>query len=208
MNIDRTCPWHGHIIQEYREAITQTGFDGIHMDTYGYPKTALNSSGMVCELKKQLPELIKDTGDQLTETGLKPRLIFNNVGAWPVEGTMYIHQEAVYMEVWPPYERLHHLKELIIKALPAGKPIVLAAYIAPFRLETEERALYCALITSFVIAINGATQIYLGEENGVLTQGYYADHSILTAWKAGEYGTIRISSCDIRNCCLTGTYTM
>ncbi len=184
MNIGRACPWHDHIIHEYREAIGKVGFDGIHMDTYGYPKTALNASGEVCDLKEQLPELIEDTGAQLAENGLKPRLIFNNVGAWPVEATMHTHQDIVYMEVWPPYERLHHLKELILKALPAGKPIVLAAYFAPFRLESEERALYCALITSFAVNACGATQIFLGEENGVLTQGYYADHSILTPWQS------------------------
>ena len=184
MNIGKACPWHDHIIHEYREAIGKAGFDGIHMDTYGYPKTALNASGEICDLKEQLPQLIEDTGAQLTAGGLKPRLIFNNVGAWPAEATMHTHQEAVYMEVWPPYERLYHLKELILKALPAGKPVVLAAYIAPFRLESEERALNCALITSLVIAANGAAQIFLGEENGVLTQGYYADHSILTLWQS------------------------
>lgn len=184
MNISRACPWHEHIIHEYKEAISRVGFDGIHMDTYGYPKKALNASGELCDLKKQLPELIEDTGISLSAGGLKPRLIFNNVGAWPAEATMHTPQEAVYMEVWPPYERLHHLKELILKALPAGKPVVLAAYIAPFRLESEERALYCALIASFVTAANGATQIFLGEENGVLTQGYYADHSILTPWQS------------------------
>jgi dextranase len=183
MNIGRACPWHDHIIRQYGEAIGKVGFDGIHMDTYGYPKIALDASGEVCDLKEQLPELIEDTGNQLAANGLKPRLIFNNVGAWPVEATMHTHQEAVYMEVWPPYERLYHLKELILKALPAGKPVVLAAYLVPFRLEKKERALYCALIASFVIAANGATQIFLGEENGVLTQGYYADHSILTPWQ-------------------------
>jgi dextranase len=101
-----------------------------------------------------------------------------------VEGTMQTPVEAVYMEVWPPYERLNHLKELILKGKPSGKPIVLAAYPAPFRLETEERALYGALITSFAIAASGATQLFLGEENGVLTQGYYVDHSQLTGWQS------------------------
>jgi dextranase len=183
MNIDRACPWHDHIIQQYREAISKVGFDGIHMDTYGYPKSALNASGEVCDLSEHLPRLINDTNEYLASCGLKPRLIFNNVGAWPVEATTQTHQDAVYMEVWPPYERLHHLKELILKALPAGKPVVLAAYIAPFRLESEERALYCALINSFAINASGATQLFLGEEDAVLTQGYYADHSILTPWQ-------------------------
>lgn len=180
MNIGKSCPWHGHIIEQYRKAMDEVGFDGIHMDTYGYPKTALNASGELCELKEQLPQLIDDTAAQLRASGHAPRLIFNNVGAWPVESTMRTWVEAVYVEVWPPYERLHHLKELILKAKPSGKPVVLAAYPAPFRLETEERALYCSLIASFAIAANGATQLFLGEDNGVLTQGYYVDHSKLT----------------------------
>jgi dextranase len=184
MNIAETCPWHDHIIGQYQKAMDEVGFDGIHMDTYGYPKTAQNASGELCELKEQLPRLIEHTAAKLRAGGREPRLVFNNVGAWPVEETMRAPVEAVYMEVWPPYERLHHLKELILKALPSGKPVVLAAYPAPFRLETEERALYGALMMSFVIAASGATQLFLGEENGVLTQGYYADHSLLTRWQS------------------------
>ena len=32
--------WHEHIISEYGKAVHEVGFDGIHMDTYGFPKTA------------------------------------------------------------------------------------------------------------------------------------------------------------------------
>ena len=40
MNIAKNSPWRHHLIAEYRKAITKMGFAGIHMDTYGFPKTA------------------------------------------------------------------------------------------------------------------------------------------------------------------------
>lgn len=38
MNIKNDNPWHYHIIEEYAEAVKKAGFDGIHMDTYGFPR--------------------------------------------------------------------------------------------------------------------------------------------------------------------------
>ena len=32
MDID--SPWRDHLIHEYQRAVTEVGFDGIHMDTY------------------------------------------------------------------------------------------------------------------------------------------------------------------------------
>ena len=81
------------------------------------------------------------------------------------------------MELWPPMDRLHYLRDAVGLALPAGKPVVLAAYPAPFRTETAERALYGELIASFAIALFGATQLFLGEQDAVVTQGYYADYT-------------------------------
>ncbi len=183
MNVAEDSPWHNHIINEYAEAVSRVGFDGIHMDTYGFPKTAFSSAKELIRLDEQYPKLIEDTKKRLNRVQADNHLIFNNVGNWPVRSVANAEQDAVYIEVWEPYLQYSHIKLIILEAKQAcrnEKPVILAAYLAPFRTDTPERALNAALLLTAVIASNGATHLLLGEKNGVLTQGYYVDHSIMT----------------------------
>lgn len=179
MNPMRGNGWHEHILEQYRRAMDKMGFDGIHMDTYGFPKAALDSGGRPQYLDDALPGLIEDAHRIPTAAGKTPFLIFNNVGGWPVSATMSADQQAVYIEVWPPCDQYRHLGALISAGRKSGKPVVLAAYPAPFRTDTPERALESQLLLSFVIAMHGGTQLFFGEENAVITQGYYADYAKL-----------------------------
>ena len=167
--------WREHIVSQYRLAV-EAGFDGVHMDAYGFPKAALDAAGKIFRLEDDFAPLIGQTRAALPEA----TLVFNNVGGWPVERTMHAPVDAVYLEVWPPYERYEHLRQLIYAAKQAKKPVVLAAYPAPFRLDTPARALNAQLALMSAIAAHGATQLWFGEENAALTQGYYADYSRLS----------------------------
>lgn len=182
--MDIEGPWREHLFRQYLDAIRRAGFDGIHMDAYGEPKRALSAQGEIRELETALPKLIGDTDTFLRKAGETPHLIFNNVGGWPVELTRHEPQDAVYMELWPPMDCLRHIRQAVSLALPAGKPIVLAVYPAPFRTDAPERALYGELILSFAIALCGATQLFLGERDAVVTQGYYADYVRLESWQS------------------------
>ncbi len=174
MNLE--SQWQNHLIGQYRNALEIAGFDGIHMDTYGFPKTALNAEGDMVYLEEDFAPLIEGTRSALPNA----TLVFNNVGNWPVDRTMRAPVDAVYIEVWPPYGRYCHIKQLILSAKAAQKPVVLAAYPAPFRTDTPERALNAQLVLMSAIAAHGATQLWFGEENAALTQGYYADYTRLT----------------------------
>jgi dextranase len=66
--------------------------------------------------------------------------------------------------------------------------VVLAAYPAPFREDTKQRALESELLCSLAVALNGATQLFIGEHNAVITQGYYADY---TSLDQGQINKIR-----------------
>ena len=182
--MDMDSPWREHLIQQYVEAVERVGFDGIHMDSYGEPKHALSASGEMRDMEHLFSSLIADADEGMRKAGHTPHLIFNNVGAWPVEATRDQPQDAVYMELWPPMDGLRHLREAVRLAEPANKPVVLAAYPTPFRTETPQRALYGELMASFAIALCGATQLFLGEKDAVVTQGYYADYTRLTDWQA------------------------
>ncbi len=185
MNIEERSPWHQHIIDQYRRAIVELDFDGIHMDTYGFPKTGfsrLDGNRELIHLEQQFPKLINNARIALSAAKDDISLIFNNVGNWPVDATASTDQDAIYIEVWKPYERYHHLRELIrwAKHWGSGKPVILAAYLSPFREEPEERtqlAETSALLLTAVIVSGGGYHLLHGENNGVLTQGYYVDHS-------------------------------
>lgn len=188
MNIAPDSPWHRHIIGEYKNAVTKLGFDGIHMDTYGFPKTAfskLNGEEKVEYLDRLFPLLIDNTRKELEKVSTDICLIFNNVGNWPVDTVAAAAQDAIYVEVWEPYERYHHIQQIIQWAghLGKGKPVILAAYLKPFMEQRDnkpnEAAQFSALLLTSVIAANGAYHLLLGEKNGILTQGYYVDYSRL-----------------------------
>lgn len=187
MNIE--SPWREHLFTQYIDAVERVGFDGVHMDTYGEPKRALTSDGTVHEIETALPTLIADADRAMRESGHIPHLIFNNVGAWPARMTCCVPQDAVYMELWKPMNRYRHLRQAVLSVEGCGQPIVLAAYPAPFRTDTPLRAMTSELILSFAIALLGATQLFLGEKDAVVTQGYYADYTTLLPWQADRIKT-------------------
>jgi len=186
MNIAKNSPWRDHLIGEYRKAITEMGFAGIHMDTYGFPKTAyshLKAEPELVRLDQEIPSLITQTRAQLKDVNQDPYLIFNNVGNWPVYSTAATEQDAVYIEVWNPFERYSHIAQLIYEArysANSSKPIILAAYLEPFRKEIKERAMNAARILTAAIVSNGAYHLLQGENKAVLTQGYYSDYTRLS----------------------------
>lgn len=186
MNMQRGSPWREHLIGQYREAMESMGFNGIHMDTYGFPKTAyshLNGQPEPVRLDREFPSLIEQVRQELTAVDKTPYLIFNNVGNWPVYATASAPQDAIYIEVWNPFDRYAHIAQLIREAkILAGreKPVILAAYLKPFRDEERARAMVAACILTAAIVSNGAYHLLMGENKGVLTQGYYSDYTRLS----------------------------
>lgn len=186
MNISKECPWHEHIINEYVKALKEMGFDGIHMDTYGFPKTAFSKYGgkkTLVKLEEEIPQLIDDAKIALNEISDSNYLIFNNVGNWPVDAVANSKQAAIYVEVWDPYNSYLDLKQIILnaqKACMGEKQIILAAYLEPFKTDSSERAFNAARLLSAAVFSNGGINLLLGEKNAVLTGGYYVDHSFLS----------------------------
>lgn len=201
MNIAPDSPWSRHIVAEYRKAVERLGFDGIHMDTYGFPKTGWSrtlddgasraahgkagADGWRLErLAEQFAPLIEAARAELSQAKDDIGLIFNNVGNWPVDTVATASQDALYIEVWAPYERYAHLSGIIrsAKREGGGKPVILAAYLKPFRVPGPlgvEGAEHGFRLAQAVIASHGAFHLLHGEAGGVLTQGYYVDHSRL-----------------------------
>ncbi|WP_063867666.1 glycoside hydrolase family 66 protein [Paenibacillus sp. Soil766] len=188
MNIAEESPWHRHIIEQYKRTIEELQFDGIHMDTYGSPKIAISklaNEDKIVRLDEHFPVLINNTRKLLEQCTEDLCLIFNNVGNWPVDTVACAEQDVIYIEVWKPYERYHHIVQILSWAQQygKGKPVILAAYLKPFMEKGDasmDRANYAALILTAVISASGGYHLLLGENKGVLTQGYYVDYSSLS----------------------------
>jgi len=185
MDIRPGTGWRSCLMEQYRYAREEAGFDGIHMDTYGFPKRAYlfrkdgTPGDQITCLEEEFPGLIHETRTVLGDEAV---LIFNNVGNWPVHTTGPAPQDAVYIEVWEPYDRYDHIRQIILGAARYEKPVILAAYLAPFRTEENHggsRALNAALILHSIITSLGASHLLVGENGAVLTQGYYNDYSPL-----------------------------
>jgi dextranase len=180
MDISRESKWHDHIINEFYKAV-KFGFDGIHMDQYGYPKEAVNIANgkkTIRNLREDFPNLINDTKHHIEEKGEEVNLIFNAVNNWPVETVAKSEEDAVYIEVWPPNDTYQDLYNLVTNAkrYAPDKQVILAAYMKPFLKELDiplQQAENATTLTMASIFSSGGFHLLLGENKGVLDDPYY-----------------------------------
>lgn len=154
-------PWAAHLLDQFKQVLQQTQFDGIHLDSYGDPKTDCDAQGECFDLAEPLAQIINVTHELVQVQRPNGAVVFNAVTNWPIETVAPSKEDIVYIEVWPPYTSYNDLFALIVQAqkLGGGKPVVLAAYIDP-TYEYNVR-----LIDSLIFASGGA-HIELGERSG------------------------------------------
>ncbi|MCC6613422.1 MAG: hypothetical protein IT320_08085 [Anaerolineae bacterium] len=172
MNPAPGSPWTDHLQEEYARVLDETAFDGIHIDQYGAPMRGRDADGHPVRLDEAFPAFINTTAALVDEKrGDDGATIFNAVRNWPVGTVASADQDAVYIEVWEPYRYFLDLYRIIAQAqtLGHGKPVILAAYIAP------ERAANVRLSTALIFA-SGGTQIQLGEPGAMLADPYFPNY--------------------------------
>jgi len=182
MNIASGTGWNSYIKNQFKEAIEQFGFLGIHMDTYGYPKSGWDQEGNIINLAENFPLLINQTNEAVKEVNPKAGVIFNCVNNWPVDTVAGANQDGVYIEVWPPNNTYRDLTLLIQKAQQlSGRQVILAAYMKPFAgISSEEehkKAEHACLLAFAVIHAAGGHQLVFGEKGGILCEGYYVNYT-------------------------------
>lgn len=183
MNISEVSPWRSHIIQEFQKAIEVFDFDGIHMDTYGFPKTAyskLDGVKKIEYLDKQFPSLIGETKQAINRSKDGASITFNAVSNWAIETIAPSDQDAIYIEVWDPQDRYNHLYQLVSHGKELGKKqVILAAYMKAYAQKERysEKACHIGwLLASATIFASGGFHFTLGEENGILPDPYYVKY--------------------------------
>lgn len=170
-------PWLSHFREELAAAVATVGFDGFHLDQYGYPKHARRADGPVVDVARSFAALIEGVRDRLPEA----HLVFNNVNDFPTWVTGASPQDAVYVEVWDPHVTLGTLAAVATRARAAGagKPVAIAAYQHVYDSVPADAADRATAFTMATLFSHGATQLLAGESDRILVDPYYVrNHTV------------------------------
>lgn len=172
-------PWMHHLLKQFEEILTNTDFDGIHLDQYGDPKVGYDIHGNFIDLAEELPKSINATKAVVDKFRQEGAVVFNCVTNWPTEKVAGSREDLIYIEVWPPYTSFTDLHALIASAqnLGNGKPVVLAAYAHPQGSANPQ-------INDAIIFASGGGHIELGEGNNYLADPYFPKYEALSAEQA------------------------
>jgi len=174
-------PWREWIIGQYEQAVDLLGFDGIHIDQYGYPKSALSRLGgawHAFDVGAAFPGFVEEATGRVLERRPDGGSIFNCVNAWPLDAMPQVTRDAAtYIEVWEPHTRYRDLYDLVRRArmLRPDKAVILSAYLLPFSPDTERApgALLAFRLASAAIAASGGFHLIAGEGDALLSEAYY-----------------------------------
>jgi dextranase len=175
--------WLKHFSGELAAASAAVGFDGYHLDQYGYPKRAHRPDGRVVDVAASFATMISGVRAELPDA----RLVFNNVNDFPTWSSAAAPQDAVYIEVWPPLVELQHLAQTATRARheAAGKPVVIAAYQHVYDKAPAAQADLATRFSMATLFSHGATQLLCGEADRILVDPYYVrNHTVEAATAA------------------------
>ena len=163
--------WLGHLSADLAQAAETVGFDGFHLDQYGWPKSAMLPSGVRIDLAERFVSLIEALRARLPQS----RLVFNNVNDFPTWATSRSSQDAVYIEVWEPHTTLADLADVVTRARAVGadKPVVIAAYQQCYLDAPRPAADQATALTMATLFSHGATHLLAGDAGRVLVDPYY-----------------------------------
>lgn len=170
--VDPAAPrWLDHVTGDLRAAVEGVGFDGFHLDQYGWPKAAIRADGAAVDVAVSFGTLLRAARVALP----KSRLIFNNVNDFPTWATAGEPTDVVYVEVWSPHDRLADLAAVVARAraVGAGKPVVIAAYLSVFLTAARVEAEQALRLVSATLWSHGATHLIAGEDGCLLVDPYY-----------------------------------
>jgi dextranase len=174
-------PWQQSWLEQYGHASDTLGFEGFHLDTYGYPRCAVDVSGGPVAIEAGF-----DTFVRAIRAGRPADLLsFNQVNGVPHGFEPPASPAFRYVEVWPPNDQWRHLEALMDRS--AGQATrrgdTLAVYPSPWGGDRDS-ALRTAVFTEAVTTMLGMGILIWGDNRGVLRQPYYVDHERLRSEEA------------------------
>lgn len=176
--LDPAAPdWLAHLTTDLRRSTEALGFDGFHLDQYGYPKRAIRADGADVDVAASIITLIGAVRAALPAA----HLVFNNVNDFPTGLTARTDQDAVYVEPWAPQLTLQSLADTATRARAAGqgKPVVFAAYQHVYDSAPAAESDRATALTMATLFSHGATQLLAGEADRLLCDPYYVRNHVM-----------------------------
>jgi dextranase len=168
--------WQAHWIDVYGRALDSLHFNGLHLDTYGYPRATLDVAGSVVSIDEGYDSFVRAVRTARPEVVLS----FNQVNGVPRGFTPPERPGFRYAEVWPPNDRWRHLEGLLERSAGGAEPRgdTLAIYPPVWDGERSD-ALRTAVLSEAIVTTLGAGILMWGDDHGVLNHPYYVEHETL-----------------------------
>lgn len=175
--------WQEHWLDGYKAAFGALGFDGLHLDTYGYPRLAMDRTYKPVLIEQAYGAFI----DRVRAALPSATISFNQVNGVPAECALATQPSFRYAEVWPPNDCWRHLEALMSRS--AGRHLwaggALALYPPVWHGE-RDGAVRTVALTSAIATVLGAGLLVLGDDLGALCHPYYPDHEQLSRDEAAK----------------------
>ncbi|MGD0811795.1 MAG: glycoside hydrolase family 66 protein [Acidimicrobiales bacterium] len=189
--------WQDHFAASYGSAADRIGFDGFHIDTYGYPRSPLDASGQPVDLRAAYEEFL------MSFRAARPadQVSFNQVNGVPSAVTLPEGPGFRYCEVWAPNDGWRHLEGLMDRSAGragllgpglSGGPLMrgsIACYPpvwgtndpdGPVSGPARESSLRTVVCTEAVATCLGSSALLFGDVRAVLCDPYYPKHERLS----------------------------
>lgn len=168
--------WQQHWIDNYGHAADALGFNGFHLDTYGYPRAALNSSREPVSMAEGYSDFV----GAVRKARPHEVLSFNQVNGVPRGFITPASPSFRYVEVWAPNDRWRHLEGLLHRSADTSEHHGDTLAIYPPVWEGErDSALRTGLLSQAIVTALGANTLIWGDDHGVLRHPYYVEHEAL-----------------------------
>ncbi|MGA7834870.1 MAG: glycoside hydrolase family 66 protein [Acidimicrobiales bacterium] len=167
--------WQSYWIENYGTAADALGFNGFHLDTYGYPRDAQNERGKRVDVAAGYASFVHAVRRARPEDVLS----FNQVNGVPRGFMTPAPPSFRYVEVWPPNDRWRHLEGLIARSAGGARHGDTLAIYPPVWDGERASALHTCVLSEAVVTVLGANTLIWGDNDGVLRHPYYVNHETL-----------------------------
>ncbi|HTW08685.1 MAG TPA: glycoside hydrolase family 66 protein [Acidimicrobiales bacterium] len=193
--------WQRHFAFTYGSAADSIGFDGFHVDTYGYPRSAVDRDGKAIDIRSAYESFLAF----FRRARPSDQISFNQVNGVPSAIELPPGPGFRYCEVWAPNDQWRHLEGLMDRSSgkagqlaqpPTGGPISrgsIACYPpvwekngrgGPQAVAPREESLRTVVLTEAIATCMGASALLFGDVTSVLCDPYYPKHERLSASEA------------------------
>ncbi len=189
--------WQQHFAESYGSAMDAIGFDGLHVDTYGYPRLSNDANGCPVDLRAAYESFLIHLRAQRPSDLIS----FNQVNGVPSAARLPGGPTFRYCEVWPPNDSWRHFEGLLDRS--SGRaglvddfrtrvPLIrgsIACYPPVWGIDTpddpisgdeRESALRTVVCTEAIVTCLGGSSLLYGDVRAALCDPYYPKHASLT----------------------------